>query len=82
MVIRPSFPCGKSVSEDIDPGSNMPTVNTMLDFNMWGWNSRVFPGIDPFVVRKDDRVRIRMGNLTMTNQGRPSGILTAIGDDL
>ncbi len=42
-------------------------VTTMTDFNMWTWNSRVFPGIDPFVVRKGDRVRIRMGNLTMTN---------------
>ena len=31
------------------------------------WNSRVFPGIDHLVVRKDDRVRIRIGNLTMTN---------------
>ena len=27
----------------------------------------MFPGIDPLVVRKDDRVRIRIGNLTMTN---------------
>jgi hypothetical protein len=27
----------------------------------------VFPGIDPLVVRKGDRVRVRMGNLTMTN---------------
>ena len=52
---------------DIDPGSYTPRVNTMLDFNLWCWNSRVFPGIDPLVVRMDDRVRIRMGNLTMTN---------------
>jgi len=52
---------------DIDPGSATPRVNTMLDFNLWAWNSRVFPGIDPLVVRKGDRVRIRMGNLTMTN---------------
>jgi hypothetical protein len=52
---------------DIDPGSHTPKVATMTDFNMWCWNSRVFPGIDPFVVRKGDRVRIRMGNLTMTN---------------
>jgi len=52
---------------DIAPGSYTPRVNTMLDFNLWCWNSRVFPGIDPLVVRKDDRVRIRMGNLTMTN---------------
>ncbi len=52
---------------DIEPGSYTPKVATMLDFNLWAWNSRVFPGIDPLVVRKGDRVRIRMGNLTMTN---------------
>jgi FtsP/CotA-like multicopper oxidase with cupredoxin domain len=52
---------------DIDPGSYTPKVNTMLEFNLWCWNSRVFPGIDPIVVRKGDRVRVRMGNLTMTN---------------
>ena len=39
----------------------------MLDFNLWAWNSRVFPGIDPLPVRLGDRVRIRIGNLTMTN---------------
>ncbi len=52
---------------DIDPGSYTPKVNTMLDFNLWTWNSRAFPGIDPLVARLGDRVRIRMGNLTMTN---------------
>ncbi len=52
---------------DIEPGSYTPKVNTMLDFNLWCWNSRVFPGIDPLVVRQNDRVRIRFGNLTMTN---------------
>jgi hypothetical protein len=39
----------------------------MTDFNMWTWNSRVFPGIDPLPVRLGDRVRVRIGNLTMTN---------------
>jgi hypothetical protein len=52
---------------DIEPGSYTPRVNTMLDFNLWAWNSRVFPGIDSLPVRLGDRVRIRMGNLTMTN---------------
>jgi len=52
---------------DIDPGSFTPRVNTMLDFNLWSWNSRVFPGIDHLVARTGDRVRIRFGNLTMTN---------------
>ena len=53
-------------SFDIDPGSYVPKVTTMTDFNLWTWNSRVFPGIDHLVVRKGDRVRIRMGNLSMT----------------
>ncbi|MGB4813219.1 MAG: copper oxidase [Methylophilaceae bacterium] len=52
---------------DIDPGSYTPKINTMLDFNLWTWNSRAFPGIDPLVVSKNDKVRIRIGNLTMTN---------------
>jgi hypothetical protein len=52
---------------DIEPGSYTPNVNEMLDFNIWTINSRAFPGTDPMVVRKDDRVRIRMGNLSMTN---------------
>jgi FtsP/CotA-like multicopper oxidase with cupredoxin domain len=52
---------------DIEPGSYTPKVMTMLDFNLWTWNSRIFPGIDPLVVRQNDRVRLRVGNLTMTN---------------
>jgi hypothetical protein len=40
---------------------------TMTDFNLWTWNSRIFPGIDSLNVRKNDNVRIRVGNLTMTN---------------
>ena len=52
---------------DIDPGSATPRIMTMLDFNLWAWNSRVFPGIAPLVARRGDKVRLRIGNLTMTN---------------
>ncbi|HEX8955177.1 MAG TPA: copper oxidase [Burkholderiaceae bacterium] len=52
---------------DIDPGSLTPKVNTMLDFNLWTINSRAFPGIDAMVAGVGERVRIRLGNLTMTN---------------
>lgn len=52
---------------DIDPGSYTPKTMTMLDFNLWAWNSRIFPGIDSLNVRLGDKVRIRVGNLTMTN---------------
>jgi manganese oxidase len=52
---------------DIAPGASTPNVNTMLDHNLWTWNSRAFPGIDSLNVRLGDNVRIRIGNLTMTN---------------
>jgi len=52
---------------DIEPGASQPKTNTMLDFNLWTWNSRAFPGIEPLCVRQGDRVRLRIGNLTMTN---------------
>ena len=52
---------------DIVPGSATPQIMTMLDFNLWAWNSRIFPGISPLVARKNERVRVRIGNLTMTN---------------
>jgi len=51
----------------IDPGAGTPRTSEMSDFNIWTWNSRVFPGIDPLVARTGERVRIRVGNLTMTN---------------
>jgi manganese oxidase len=52
---------------DVEPGARTPNVNTMLDFNIWSFNSRVYPGLDPLVARLNDRVRVRVGNLTMTN---------------
>ena len=76
LVVHPKDPSFMRVDRDfafvmaaydIDPGSYTPRVNTMLDFNLFTWNSRVFPGIDPLAVRKGDRVRIRIANLTMTN---------------
>ncbi len=54
-------------SYDIEPGAYTPRIMTMLDFNIWTFNSRVFPGIAPLNVRRGDKVRIRIGNLTMTN---------------
>ena len=59
--------CFLLAAYDVEPGSYTPKVNTMLEFNLWTFNSRVFPGIASFNVRQGDRVRIRMGNLSMTN---------------
>jgi FtsP/CotA-like multicopper oxidase with cupredoxin domain len=54
-------------SYDVEPGAATPKTSTMTDFNMWTFNNRVYPGIDPLVAKTGDRVRIRVGNLTMTN---------------
>ncbi|MFT3811903.1 MAG: copper oxidase [Acidovorax sp.] len=51
----------------VEPGSKTPRVNEMTDFNLWTFNSRVFPALSPLVARQGDRVRLRVGNLTMTN---------------
>src|SRR5688572_14590908 len=76
IVVHPKDPGFMKVDRDfvflinaymIDPGAYTPKVAEMLDFNLWSWNSRVFPGIAHLAVRKGDRVRVRMGNLTMTN---------------
>jgi hypothetical protein len=76
LVVHPKDPAFMRVDRDfvflmsaydIDPGSATPKVATMAEFNLWTWNSRVFPGIDHLAVRRGDRVRIRIGNLTMTN---------------
>jgi len=76
FVVHPRDPKFRRVDRDfafimsaylVDPGTSLPKVAEMTDFNMWTWNSRVFPGIDPMPVRLGDRVRVRMGNLTMTN---------------
>ncbi|MFZ5673409.1 MAG: multicopper oxidase family protein [Pseudomonadota bacterium] len=76
FVVHPRDPAFRRVDRDfvflmaaydIDPGAYVPKVAEMTDFNLWTWNSRVFPGIEPLVCAKNDKVRVRFGNLTMTN---------------
>ncbi|WP_342640961.1 multicopper oxidase family protein [Rhodoligotrophos ferricapiens] len=76
FVVHPRDPAFRRVDRDfvflmaaydIEPGSYVPRVAEMTDFNLWTWNSRVFPGIDHLVCAQGDKVRIRFGNLTMTN---------------
>jgi hypothetical protein len=45
-------------------GTRRPNPNTMTDFNLFTINGRVFPGTEPLVVKKDQRVRIRIANLS------------------
>ncbi len=49
------------------PGTYRPDPSIMVDFDLWTFNSKVFPAIDTMVARTGDRVRIRVGNLSMWN---------------
>jgi hypothetical protein len=49
----------------IKPGTSIPDPTMMLDFNVFTFNGRVFPGTAPLVVRHGDRVRIRIANISM-----------------
>lgn len=49
----------------IHPGTYRPDPSVMLDFNIFTFNSRVFPAIPPLVAKTGERVRVRLGNLSM-----------------
>jgi hypothetical protein len=74
FVIHPKEPRQPKVDRDfaimlhewsVKPGTYRPDPSVMLDFNMFTFNSKVFPGIEPLVAKTGDRVRIRIGNLSM-----------------
>ncbi|HEY3661580.1 MAG TPA: copper oxidase [Chthoniobacterales bacterium] len=49
----------------IEPGTFTPKPNVMTDFNIFTFNSRVWPGTDPLVIKRNERVRISFANLSM-----------------
>ena len=51
----------------LHPGTYRPDPSIMVDFDLWTFNSKVFPAIDPVVARTGERVRVRMANLSMWN---------------
>jgi len=51
----------------LHPGTWRPDPAVMSEFDLWTFNSKVFPAIEPLVARTGDRVRIRVGNLSMWN---------------
>jgi hypothetical protein len=51
----------------LHPGTFRPDPMVMQDFDLWTFNSKVFPAIEPLVARTGERVRVRVGNLSMWN---------------
>lgn len=74
FVIHPRRPAEPEPDRDfaimlhewaVHPGTYRPDPSVMLDFNMFTMNGKVFPAVSPLVVKTGDRVRIRLGNLSM-----------------
>ncbi len=51
----------------LHPGTYRPDPAVMVDFDLWTFNSKVYPATAPIVVRHNERVRVRFGNLSMWN---------------
>jgi hypothetical protein len=49
----------------IEPGSATPNPYVMVDFNIFTFNGRAFPGTTPMLIRMGDRVRFRFANVSM-----------------
>ena len=47
------------------PGTYRPDPSVMTEFNLWSMHGKVFPAIEPLVAATGERVRIRIGNLSM-----------------
>ena len=51
----------------LHPGTYRPDPSVMVDFDLWTFNSKTFPAIEHLVAKTGERIRIRMGNLSMWN---------------
>ena len=51
----------------LHPGTYRPDPSVMQDFDLWTMNGKSYPAIEPLVCRSRERVRIRLGNLSMWN---------------
>ncbi|MAO39406.1 MAG: copper oxidase [Pseudohongiella sp.] len=51
----------------VHPGTYRPDPSVMVDFDLWTMNSKVFPAIAPLMAKTGERVRVRIGNLSMWN---------------
>ena len=76
FIIHPKVPDTPRVDRDycflthnwaLHPGTYRPDPSVMVDFDLWTFNSKVFPAIESIVARTGERVRVRIGNLSMWN---------------
>ncbi|PUA27182.1 MAG: copper oxidase [Cellvibrio sp. 79] len=76
FIIHPKEPVTPAIDRDyavllhnwaVHPGTYRPDPSVMTEFDLWTMNSKVFPAIESMVAQTGERVRIRIGNLSMWN---------------
>ena len=76
LIVHPKRRQGPKIDRDfclfphmwaIPPGVKTPDPAVMLDFNIFTFNGRVYPGTAPLLCRLGERVRVRLANLSMTS---------------
>jgi len=51
----------------LHPGTWRPDPSVMTDFDLWTFNSKVYPATAPLLAASGERVRLRIANLSMWN---------------
>ena len=73
FIVHPKKVVGPAVDRDfvlmthewkVEVGARRPDPNEMSDFNVLTFNSKLFPGTESLLVGRNERVRIRFGNLS------------------
>jgi manganese oxidase len=76
FIVHPRVPLEPAVQHDVTfmlhnwalhPGTSRPDPAVMTEFDLWTFNSKVYPAIDTIDARLGQRVRLRIANMSMIN---------------
>jgi FtsP/CotA-like multicopper oxidase with cupredoxin domain len=76
FIVHPRVPHDPPVQRDyamllhnwaLHPGTYRPDPSVMTEFDLWTFNSKVFPATEPLLAAQGERVRLRVANLSMHN---------------
>ncbi len=74
FIVHPRVPHDPPVQRDyamllhnwaLHPGTYRPDPSVMTEFDLWTFNSKVFPATEPLLAAQGERVRLRVANLSM-----------------
>jgi FtsP/CotA-like multicopper oxidase with cupredoxin domain len=73
VIIHPKNPRSRRVDRDfaiflnewsVTPGTSTPDTSVMTDFNLFTFNSRIYPSTDPLIAKTGEKIRIRIGSVS------------------